>query len=121
MPAKTEYHAPGQEPRTKRYRQGDHGMADRLNALFDRWRGPVVFFFPICAALLVSLGFQYISPSDRLDLQAQSIDLLIARVDRADSTVKAINTKLDLLVDLACDRFTAEQRLVTKRVVECAK
>lgn len=127
MPERTEYHAPGQPAREKRYRQGDR-MPDKMNALFDRWRGPIVFIFPIVAAIAVSLGYQYVSPNDRLDLQAQSLDLMTLRIERqearlmaTDSSVKAINTKLDLLVDLACQRLTSDQKLVTRRVVECAK
>lgn len=99
----------------------------KMNALYDRYRGPVTFLVPLIGGILASFGYQFISPSQRLDAQTSTIRIIAERVDSldakvagTDAAVKAINTKLDLLVDLACERLTADQRVVTRRVVTCS-
>jgi len=101
-------------------------MGEKMNAVYDRYRGLIVTLFPIIGGIVGALGFQYVSPAQRLDAQTETIRVIAQRIDHqdakiavTDSTVKQINTKLDLLVDLACDRLTNEQRLVTRRVVKC--
>lgn len=100
----------------------------KLNAIYDRYRGPVTFIVPLLGGLLASLGFQYISPSQRLDAQTKTIQIVAERVDRTeakiaqtDSSVQAINEKLDLLVDLACNKLTNDQRVVTRRRFACSQ
>ena len=123
----TAYVAPGQEPRPRRYRQGDTRMG-KLNAIYDRWRGPVTFIVPLIGGLLVSIGYQFISPSQRLDAQTKTIEIIAQRMDRqdakiaqTDSNVTAINEKLDLLVDLACNKLTKDQRVVAQRRFSCVQ
>lgn len=123
----TSYVAPGQEPRPRRYRQGDTRMG-KLNAIYDRWRGPVTFLVPLIGGLLVSIGYQFISPSQRLDAQTKTIEIIAQRMDRqdakiaqTDSNVTAINEKLDLLVDLACNKLTKDQRVVAQRRFSCVQ
>lgn len=123
----TAYVAPGQDPRPRRYRQGDSRMG-KLNAIYDRWRGPVTFIVPLLGGLLVSIGYQFISPSQRLDAQTKTIQIIADRIDRqeakiaaTDSSVQKINEKLDLLVDLACNKLTIDQRVVTRRRFGCTQ
>ncbi len=99
----------------------------KMNALYDRYRGPVTFLVPLIGGLLVSIGYQFVSPSQRLDAQTATIKLVAERMDRqdlkieaTDSAVNAINEKLDLLVDLACNKLTKDQRIVAQRRFSCA-
>lgn len=100
----------------------------KLNAIYDRWRGPVTFLVPLLGGLLVSIGYQFISPSQRLDAQTKTIEIIAQRMDRqdakiaqTDSNVTAINEKLDLLVDLACNKLTKDQRVVAQRRFSCVQ
>lgn len=121
------YTAPGQEPRQRRFRQGDVHMGEKANAIFDRYRGMVVFIWPILLVVFAAFALDIITPADRFS--AITRDLLALEIKNAeqdktmvktDSAVAAINEKLDLLVDLACDRLTKDQRVVTRRVVTCS-
>lgn len=112
-------------PRQPRFRQGDSSMG-KLNALYDRWRGPVTLFVPLIGGILAALGFQYISPSQRLDAQTKTIQTVIHRIERqeeriaaTDSSLRVMSQKLDLLVDLACNGLTPDQRLVARRTMAC--
>lgn len=100
----------------------------KLNAFYDRWRGPVVFLWPIILVICAAFAFDIITPADRfssISTELLAVEIKNAQQDtalaRQDSVSKAINEKLDLLVDVACDKLTRDQRVVTRRRFACAQ